>query len=159
MGAPVAAETVLDHIGRDADVIVPMANGEAVGLLDVLEAHHTSLDGVRVHQMHALHPRPSIEGECGDHLRHVSYSLSAVTRPAYWAGRCDLVPNHFSEVAIGAIPNAVLASLRDHRDLGIHRAAVRRDRRSRRPGDPHGTRKTLRPNKIVTTFALGTAGL
>jgi hypothetical protein len=31
--APVAAERVLEHIERDADVIVAMANGEAVGLL------------------------------------------------------------------------------------------------------------------------------
>jgi len=258
---------VLDHVGPGADVIVPMANGEPVGLLDVLEAHHTSLDGVRVHQMHALHPRPSIRGECGDHLRHVSYFLSAVTRPAYWAGACDLVPNHFSElphllrtatrcsivlaaasppdrhgyfslgtnaeyvaaligevpffvevnhrmprtqglnqvhasqllgwcerdaplvevppaagderdqaiadhiveripdgatlqVGIGAIPNAVLASLRDHRDLGVHTELLSDgivdlvDR-----GVVTGTRKSLRPNKVVTTFALGTTAL
>ena len=48
--------------------------------------------------MHALHDRPYIHGEFGDRLRHVSYFLSRVTRPAYWAGGCDLVPNNFSEV-------------------------------------------------------------
>ena len=36
--------------------------------------------------MHALHDRPYLRGECGDHLRHVSYFLSAATRPAFWAG-------------------------------------------------------------------------
>ncbi|HYI18054.1 MAG TPA: hypothetical protein VD836_05065, partial [Solirubrobacteraceae bacterium] len=92
------AEAVLDHIAPRDDVIVPMANGEPPGLLDALERHHTRLDGVRIHQMHALHPRPSIDGRCGDHLRHVSYFLSPVTRPAYWAGHIDLVPNHFSEM-------------------------------------------------------------
>jgi acyl-CoA hydrolase len=93
---PVSAEEVLRHIEPEADVIVPMANGEPVGLLDVLDAGHRSLERVRIHQMHALHPRPSIDGRCGDHLRHVSYFLSPVTRPVYWAGGCDLVPNHFS---------------------------------------------------------------
>jgi acyl-CoA hydrolase len=264
---PVDADDVLRHIPPQADVIVPMANGEPVGLLDVLDAEHRSLDGVRIHQMHALHPRPSIDGRCGDCLRHVSYFLSPVTRPAYWAGGCDLVPNHFSEmphllrsstrcslvvaassppdrhgyfslgtnaeyvaaligkvpffleanrqmprtmglnqihesqllgwseadrplvevppaipderdgaiaahiveripdgatlqVGIGGIPNAVLASLREHRDLGIHTELLSDgviDLVER--GVVTGTRKTLRPNKIVTTFALGTARL
>jgi acyl-CoA hydrolase len=261
------AEAVLSHIPPEADVIVPMANGEPPGLLDVLEREHTLLEGVRVHQMHALHPRPSIRGECGDHLRHVSYFLSPVTRPAYWAGHVDLVPNHFSEmphllrtatkcsivlaaasppdrhgyfslgtnaeyvapligkvpffievnsqmprtqglnqlhvsqilgfsrrdaplvevppavpdtrdraiaehivervpdgatlqIGIGAIPNAVLASLAGHRDLGIHTELLSDgvvDLVER--GVVTGTRKTLRPNKVVTTFALGTRRL
>ena len=264
---PVGAEEVLRHIEPEADVIVPMANGEPVGLLDALDAEHRRLDRVRIHQMHALHPRPSIEGRCGDHLRHVSYFLSPVTRPAYWAGGCDLVPNHFSEmphllrsatrcsivlaacsppdrhgyfslgtnaeyvaaligkvpffleanrqmprtmglnqihesqvlgwaeadrplvevppavpderdhalaahivervpdgatlqVGIGAIPNAVLASLAGHRDLGIHTELLSDgvvDLVER--GVVTGTRKTLRPNKVVTTFALGTRRL
>jgi acyl-CoA hydrolase len=264
---PVDADDVLRHIPPQADVIVPMANGEPVGLLDVLDAEHRRLDGVRIHQMHALHPRPSIDGSCGARLRHVSYFLSPVTRPAYWAGGCDLVPNHFSEmphllrsstrcslvvaassppdrhgyfslgtnaeyvaaligkvpffleanrqmprtmglnqihesqllgwseadrplvevppaipderddaiarhiveripqgatlqVGIGGIPNAVLASLREHRDLGIHTELLSDgviDLVER--GVVTGTRKTLRPNKIVTTFALGTARL
>jgi acyl-CoA hydrolase len=264
---PVPAAEVLSHIEPHADVIVAMANGEPVGLLDVLDAEHTKLEGVRLHQMHALHPRPSIEGRCGEHLRHVSYFLSPVTRPSYWAGGCDLVPNHFSEmpqllrsstkcsivlaassppdrhgyfslgtnaeyvaaligkvpffleasnrmprtmglnqihesqllgwseadrplvevppavpderdhaiarhiverirdgatlqVGIGGIPNAVLGSLTDHRDLGVHTELLSDgvvDLVER--GVVTGTRKTLRPNKIVTTFALGTAQL
>jgi acyl-CoA hydrolase len=260
-------EAVLDHVPRDADLVVAMANGEPVGLLDVLDEQYERLAGARIHQMHALHPRPSIDGACGDHLRHVSYFLSPVTRPAYWAGRCDLVPNHFSEmphllqthtrcslvlaavsppdrhgyyslgtnaeyvaaligrvpffvevnermprtqglnqihesqllglcerdvplvevtpavpderdhaiarwiveripngatlqVGIGAIPNAVLASLSGHRDLGIHTELLSDgviDLVER--GVVTGTRKTLRPNKVVTTFALGTTRL
>ena len=264
---PVPAESVLDHIPPQADVIVPMANGEPVGLIDALEAHHDRLDGVRIHQMHALHPRPSIEGACGDHLRHVSYFLSPVTRPAYWAGRCDLVPNHFSEmphllrsatkcsvvlaavsppdrhgyfslgtnaeyvasligtvpffvevnrqmprtqglnqihasqllgwterdaplvevapavpderdraiaariveripdgatlqIGIGAIPEAVLASLTDHRDLGVHTELLSDGIVDLvEAGVITNTRKTLRPNKSVATFALGTRRL
>jgi acyl-CoA hydrolase len=265
--AEAAPEAVLEHVIPGADVIVAMANGEPPGLLDVLETHHRELDGVRLHQMHALHRRPSIDGLCGDHLRHVSYFLSPVTRPAFWAGACELVPNHFSEmphllrtatkcslvlaaasppdrhgyfslgtnaeyvaaligkvpfflevnehmprtqglnqlhgsqvlgwsrrdaplvevpprvpderdraiaahivervsngatlqVGIGAIPNAVLDSLRGHRDLGIHTELLSDGVVDLvEQGVVTGTRKTLRPNKVVTTFALGTQRL
>ena len=50
-----APEAVLQHIPPHADVIVAMANGEPPGLLDALERHNDALDGVRIHQMHALH--------------------------------------------------------------------------------------------------------
>src|SRR5829696_4613783 len=222
-----------------------MANGEPPGLLDALERHHTSLDGVRIHQMHALHPRPSIDGACGDRLRHVSYFLSPVTRPAYWAGSIVLAAasppdrhGYFSlgtnadyvapligkvpfylevnrrmprtqglnqlhvsqvigwserdaplvevppavpddrdraiaahiveripdgatlQVGIGGIPNAVLASLGEHRDLGIHTELLSDGVVDLvETGVVTGTRKTLRPNKVVTTFALGTQRL
>jgi acyl-CoA hydrolase len=96
----VPSEHVLDHIGPGADVIVPLANGEPVGLLDVLEQHNDRLERVRVHQMHALYERPYIGGAYGDRLRHVSYFLSAATREAFWAGTCDLVANHFSEMPL-----------------------------------------------------------
>jgi acyl-CoA hydrolase len=95
---PRPAEDVLEHVPPRADLIVPMANGEPVGLLDVLESHHDELDRVRVHQMHVLHERPYIHGACGDDLRHVSYFLSGATREAFWEGHCDFVPNNFSEV-------------------------------------------------------------
>jgi acyl-CoA hydrolase len=91
-------EDVLAHIGPGADVILPLANGEPVGLLDVLERENERLRDVRVHQMHALHERPYIHGAFGDRLRHVSYFLSGATRKAYWEGGCELVPNHFSEM-------------------------------------------------------------
>jgi acyl-CoA hydrolase len=89
---------VLDHVDQGADVIVPLANGEPKVLLDALDTHADRLEGVRVHQMHTLHDRPYLHGARGDHLRHVSYFLSPVTRRAYAEGGCDLVPAHFSEV-------------------------------------------------------------
>lgn len=98
LSAPGRAEDVLSCVSEGADIIVPLANGEPPALLDVLEAHAAELKGVRVHQMHALQERAYIRGEFPDHLRHVSYFLSAATRPAYWSGCCDLVPSHFSEV-------------------------------------------------------------
>ena len=97
---PVASDpdAVLGHIGPGADLIVPLANGEPVALLDAIEAHGDELEGVRVHQMHALHDRRYLHGAFGDRLRHVSYFLSHVTRPCFRAGTIDLVPNNFSEM-------------------------------------------------------------
>ena len=97
---PVAGrpEDVLAHIGPGADVILPLANGEPSGLLDVLERENERLSGVRVHQMHALQERPYLRGAYGDRLRHVSYFLSAVERAAYADGGCQLVPAHFSDM-------------------------------------------------------------
>jgi acyl-CoA hydrolase len=96
--APTAADAVVDHIGRGADLIVPLANGEPVTLLDAIERGAEHLDGVRVHQMHAVHDRPYLHAAFGGRLRHVSYFLSEVTRPCFRDGTVDLVPNHFSEM-------------------------------------------------------------
>ena len=95
---PLPPDAVLAHVKDGDDIVVPLANGEPVSVLDAIEAAAPTLRGVRVHQMHALHDRPYIHGTVRDHLCHVSYFLSAVTRPAFLAGQCDLVPNHFSEV-------------------------------------------------------------
>jgi acyl-CoA hydrolase len=91
-------ESVLDHIEPGADIIMPNANGEPAKLIDTLEEHAEELQGVRIHQMHALRERRYINGEFGDHLRYVCYFLAPASRKAYLAGNCDLVPNHFSEV-------------------------------------------------------------
>jgi acyl-CoA hydrolase len=265
--SPSSPAAALDHIDPGADIVLPMACGEPVATLDAIEAGADALEGVRVHQMHALHERPYIHGRHGDRLRHVSYFLSPATREAYWAGECDLVPNNFSEmprllrentgcalvlaaasprdrhgyfslgtnaeyvasligkapfflevtehmprtfglnqihesqivgwcrgdrplvpvppveagerdraiaahvveripdgatiqVGIGGIPNALLASLRDHRDLGVHTELLSdgiADLVDR--GVVTGTHKQQWPNKVVTTFCLGTRGL
>ena len=98
MLAAVPADAVLDHLGPGADVIVPLANGEPVTVLDAIERGAGDLRDVRVHQMHAVHDRPYLRNEFGDRLRHVSYFLSHVTRPHFAAGTIDLVPNNFSEM-------------------------------------------------------------
>ena len=76
MLAPGRPEDVLAHIGDGDDLIVPIANGEPVGLLDVVERTATDRRNVRVHQMHVLHDRPYLHGTVRDHLLHVSYFLS-----------------------------------------------------------------------------------
>ena len=95
---PSPAEAVLDHIGPGCDIIMPLAAGEPVALLDAIEAAADRLEGVRVHQMHTIRDRPYLHGVYGDRLRHVSYFLSHVTRPCFHAGTVDLVPNNFSEM-------------------------------------------------------------
>lgn len=97
---PVPPEAVLDHIVAGTDLIVPLANGEPVGVLDAVEAAAQDLQGVRVHQMHALVERDYLDGRHGDRLRHVSYFLSPVTRRHFHSGGIDFVPAHFSEVPL-----------------------------------------------------------
>jgi acyl-CoA hydrolase len=98
MMSPSDPDDVLQHVRPGADLIVPLANGEPVSVLDAIEARADDLDGVRVHQMHSVHDRPYLHGAFGDRLRHVSYFLSHVTRPCFRAGTIDLVPNNFSEM-------------------------------------------------------------
>lgn len=96
--SPSASDDVLEHVRPGTDIIIPLANGEPVSLLDAIEARADELDRVRVHQMHTVHDRPYLHGAFGDRLRHVSYFLSHVTRPCFHAGTIDLVPNNFSEM-------------------------------------------------------------
>ena len=118
----VPAEAVLDHVGDGADVIVPIANGEPVALLDVLEEHVDRFEHVRIHQMHALHDRPYLHGKLKPQMGHISYFLSPVTRPAHDEGGLDFRPANFSEVP---------ALLRSSAQVGVVLAAAS-------PMDRHG---------------------
>jgi acyl-CoA hydrolase len=120
--SPTAPETVLRHIGPTDDIIVPLANGEPVELLDVIEANAATFEHVRIHQMHALHERPYLHGKFRPQLGHISYFLSPVTRPAYHEGGLDFRPANFSEVP---------ALLRHHTNCGLVLAAAA-------PMDRHG---------------------
>jgi acyl-CoA hydrolase len=91
---------VLDHLDRDGDVIVPLANGEPVTVLDAIEANADRFDHLRIHQMHAIHDRPSLHAAFGERIRHRSYFLSHITRPCFAAGTIDLVPSNFSEMRV-----------------------------------------------------------
>lgn len=97
-GPAASAAAVLDHIGPGANVIVPLANGEPVSLLDALQEHADGLEQVTVHQMHGLYDRPFLHGSHRGRLDYRAYFLSPVTRKAFHEGGCDLVPCHFSEV-------------------------------------------------------------
>ena len=111
---PTDPATLLEHVRPSDDLIVPLANGEPVTLIDALEQHVEALHDVRIHQMHALYDRAYLTGKCSEHLRHVSYFLSHITRPHFAARGIDLVPAHFSEVPellkLVAKPAMVLAA-------------------------------------------------
>jgi acyl-CoA hydrolase len=95
---PSSPSVVLDHIDPGTEIIVPLANGEPTAVLDVIEEAAPGLEGIRVHQMHALHDRPYLAGAFGDRMVHLSYFLSHVTRPHFLNGTVGLIPAHFSEV-------------------------------------------------------------
>lgn len=64
------------------------------------------------------------------------------------------------QMGIGAIPNAVLAALRDHRELGVHTEMFSDglvDLVER--GIVTGSRKKVHPGKILATFLMGTRRL
>jgi acyl-CoA hydrolase len=112
---PTDPDDVIDHLRPGDDIVVPLANGEPVSLIDALERNAGRLDGVHVHQMHVLYDRPYLHGKLRPHLSHVSYFLSAVTRQAFHDDGLDLVPVNFSEVPMliraHARPSLVLAAV------------------------------------------------
>src|SRR6185436_19483311 len=64
------------------------------------------------------------------------------------------------QLGIGRIPDAVLASLGDRRDLGIHTEMFSdRVMHLADAGVINGRRKTLLPGKIVTSFVMGSRAL
>ena len=99
---PSPPDAVVELLAPGTNVVVPLANGEPVSVLDAVEAAAEAgrLRQVRVHQMHVLHDRPYLDGRYGDDLRHVSYFLSHISRPHFHRGGIDVVPSHFSEVPL-----------------------------------------------------------
>jgi acyl-CoA hydrolase len=70
----------------------------------------------------------------------------------------ERVPNGATiQTGIGAIPNALMAALRDHRDLGVHTELLSDGVIDLiESGVVNGVRKRLNRTKTVGTFALGT---
>ena len=73
----------------------------------------------------------------------------------------ERVPNGATvQAGIGAIPNAILGLLHDHRDLGLHTELISDGVMDLfEAGALTGTRKVTRPGKLVATFAIGTQRL
>ena len=92
-------EDVLAHVGPGADVILPLANGEPVGAARRARARErapaTACACTRCTRCTSgrTSTAPSATG-CATSPT----SCRGATREAYWAGGCDLVPNHFSEM-------------------------------------------------------------
>lgn len=92
-------EDLLSLIQDGDDLILPIANGEPQVLIDTLEENAARFQDVRIHQMYAVKERAYIQGELKPSLSYVSYFLSGASRKAYLQGQCELVPNHFRQVA------------------------------------------------------------
>lgn len=73
----------------------------------------------------------------------------------------ERIPNGATiQTGIGAIPNAIMASLADHRDLGVHTELLSDGVVELiESGVVNGVRKRLNRTKTVATFALGTKQL
>ncbi len=91
-------DALIPQLPPSAQLIVPIANGEPVGVLDALEARADELDAVKVHQMHAIRDRPYLHGQYAGHLEHVAWFLSDITRRSFAEGHCEFAPANFSEV-------------------------------------------------------------
>ena len=94
------AASVAACVNDGSAIIVPIANGEPVSLIAALDDRGDRVHGLTVHQMHALHDHPYLHAVHGDRLRHMSYFLSHITRPAFRAGTIDFVPANFSEIPL-----------------------------------------------------------
>lgn len=92
------AQQVIDLIPHNADIILPLTNGEPHKLLDILEDRAHQLTNVKIHQLLALQSRKYMNGAFPGQLHHVSYFLSGATRKQFYQGLVDLVPNHFHEM-------------------------------------------------------------
>jgi acyl-CoA hydrolase/GNAT superfamily N-acetyltransferase len=102
------------------------------------------------------------------HLVEVDYDLpERVPEPldevdrAIGAHVATLVPNGATlQLGIGRLPDAVLASLDRHQDLGIHTEMFSdRVMMLTEQGVINGRKKTLLPGKIVSSFVLGSRAL
>lgn len=98
MSKLLSAQQFLALIEDEADLILPLANGEPEQLLNMLEEHYTQLNNVRIHQLLTMKERAYIRGEMKGHLSQVSYFLSGANRQAFAEGHIQLVPNVFHEV-------------------------------------------------------------
>ena len=68
-------------------------------MLDAIEAAADRLEGVRVHQMHALRDRPYLAGVVRRPAApRLVLPVVRSRGPAFAAGTIDLVPNNFSEM-------------------------------------------------------------
>lgn len=89
---------IIELIEKDADIILPLTNGEPHKLLDILEENTDALTNVKIHQLLALKHRKYMEAAFPGKLSHVSYFLSGATRNMFHQGLVDLVPNNFHEM-------------------------------------------------------------
>lgn len=99
--------------------------------------------------------------ECEDEIPIVSSGGQTLTEEKIGRYCAELVEDGATlQMGIGGIPNAVLAALHDHKDLGVHTEMFTDgliDLVER--GVVNGRLKRVHPGKIVSTFVMGTRRL
>jgi acyl-CoA hydrolase len=84
---------------RNGDcIIVPTAVGEPPTLLTALSEQRRDFRDVKVAQILAVRKYDYIDPATVDHVRHVAFFFSGVTREGHQEGWIDFIPNHFSEI-------------------------------------------------------------
>jgi len=119
---PLPPEAVLDHIGPGTDLVVPLANGDPASVLDAVEQAADHLDGVRVHQMHAIHNgtawTDATASGCATSARP---DRPRPGRPRHRGSDRETDPRDKATIqaGIGSVPNAVLSALGSRREPGV----------------------------------------
>lgn len=90
-------QEILSLIPNDADLIIPLANGEPDFILSAIDENPQMYSSLRIHQMLELHDRNYMKG-LYPHIRYRSYFLNGFSRKAFMNGTCELVPNHFHQM-------------------------------------------------------------
>jgi len=99
--------------------------------------------------------------EVDDPIPEMTYPTLDDTTKAIGRNVANLVENGATlQMGIGAIPDAVLASLGGHKDLGIHTEMfVERVIELAEKGVVNGRKKRIHPGKIVASFLMGSRKL
>lgn len=138
----VAVETTL-NAARCARIRIAQVNDRMPRTFGNTFMHVSEFDAI----VEASEPLPELHAEeITEEHRHIARNVATLIED----GAC-------LQVGIGAIPNAILPHLIDHKDLGIHTETLTD---SAIPliekGVITGARKQINPNKIVLGFAMGT---
>lgn len=136
-----------------------------------------SLTAARQARRLVVQVNPAMPRTCGNSMLHVSeasaiveaeqplpeFLQGEVTTTHHAIGRhvAALVPDRATlQVGVGAIPEAVLAQLRGHKDLGVHTEMFSDGLIPLiESGVVTNAHKTLHPHKVVASFVLGTRAL
>lgn len=101
---------------KDGDtIVVPTAVGEPPALLTALSDARRNFRDVRVCQILPVRKYGYLDPDTVDHVRHISYFFSGITRPGGQAGWIDYISANFSElpdlIARKLIPADVVFSM------------------------------------------------
>ncbi|MGJ7922257.1 acetyl-CoA hydrolase/transferase family protein [Neobacillus sp. LXY-4] len=88
---------LLSLIPNDADIIIPVGNGEPDFILSAIDENPQLFSSLRIHQMLELKDRNYMHG-LYPQIHYHSYFMNTFARKAYANGTCDLIPNHFHQM-------------------------------------------------------------